>query len=52
MTDSFEIRDSIDSELEFRLSNARLKRSALRNLIKRLAEATAIEKAVINSRSH
>ncbi|XP_055323757.1 uncharacterized protein LOC129578745 [Sitodiplosis mosellana] len=52
LTDTFEIREIIDPEVEFRLNGARLKRNALRKLIRKLAEATEIEKSAINSRSH
>lgn len=46
---SFGLHDSINPEVEFRLSSSRLKRTAVRKLIKKLAEAIEIEKAAIYS---
>lgn len=46
--DTFDIPREINSEIEFRLSNARRKRDALQKFIHKLAEAMKIEQAAMN----
>lgn len=54
LMDAFNISgeiDEIDPEIDFRLSNARLKRQALKKLIRRLADAFEAEQTYSKNRA-
>lgn len=45
--DTFDIPHEVNTDIEFRLTNARRKRDALQKLIDKLAEAIKIEQSVM-----
>lgn len=49
LIEAYGINEDIDPEVQFRLGSVRLKRNALRSLIRKLAEATEIERMVVNA---